>query len=330
MDRLFPHPLKVELDFTDARLASHRRGSNVWIVPPRLRNAQKGGQPGDSYLQEAPEQQAEPDDKREGRPPAQGDAGQGEQHRRDQRPLRVRLLRPLQGCPAVQGRHPVRLLVWFNKKLLNEKWYDLPVMEICIDGGDHEKVAEVIERTLRSKPAKATHWSTALMAEETQLNAMAVSRIWRAFGLKPRRLETFKLSTGPLFVDKVHDIVGLCMNSPDKAMVLCVDERSRIQALNRTQPALPLFFGRCEARTHAYLRHGTTTLFAALDVATGKVIGRLHRRHRAKEVLAFPNAIDEEAPKELDVHVIWRRTADQIIDSIARLSDKLNRNANFC
>ena len=167
-----------------------------------------------------------------------------------------------------------------------------------------EKVAEVIERTLRSKPAKATHWSTTLMAEETQLNAMAVSRIWRAFGLKPHRLETFKLSTDPHFVDKVHDIVGLCMNPPDKAMVLCVDEKSGIQALSRTQPALPLSFGHGEARTHDYLRHGTTTLFAALDVATGKVIGRLHRRHRAKEFLAFLNAVDEEVPKYLDVHVI--------------------------
>lgn len=272
-----------------------------------------------------------------------------------------------------------------------------------------EKVAQIIEKTLKEKPKNATHWSTTLMADETGLNAMAISRIWRAFGLKPHLHDTFKLSTDPHFVEKVHDIVGLYMNPPDKALVLCVDEKSQIQALNRTQPALPLSFGHSETKTHDYVRHGTTTLFAALDVATGEVIGRLHRQHRAKEFLKFLNAIDKEVPKNLDIHIImdnygthktdkvrgwfaarpryhvhftptsaswvnlverffslisekwirrgshrstielensikeyleiynddpkpfiWRKTADQIIASIARLSDRLNNQTNFC
>lgn len=274
---------------------------------------------------------------------------------------------------------------------------------------DDDKVTDVINKTLHSRPKEATHWSTTLMAEEAGLNAMAISRIWRAFGLKPHRLETFKLSTDPHFVAKVHDIVGLYMNPPDRALVLCVDEKSQIQALNRTQPALPLSFGYPETRTHDYVRHGTTTLFAALDVATGEVIGRLHRRHRAKEFLAFLKEIDRQVPKELDIHLVmdnygthktekvrawfaarpryhvhftptsaswvnlverffaliserwikrnshrstrelessiknylatynddprpfvWQKTADQIIESIARLSDKLNNKTNFC
>lgn len=271
-----------------------------------------------------------------------------------------------------------------------------------------DKVTEVISKTLQTKPTNATHWSTTLMAEETGLNAMAISRIWRAFGLKPHRLETFKLSKDPHFVAKIHDIVGLYMNPPDRALVLCVDEKSQIQALNRTQPALPLSFGHAETQTHDYIRHGTTTLFAALDVATGEVIGRLHQRHRAKEFLAFLRAIDREVPKELDIHLImdnygthktekvrswfaarpryhihftptsaswinlverffalisqrwikrnshrstreleasireylalhnddpkpfvWKKTADQIIESIARLSEKLNTGRTF-
>lgn len=274
---------------------------------------------------------------------------------------------------------------------------------------DDDKVTEIIDKTLRSKPKGATHWSTTLMAKESGLNAMAVSRIWRAFGLKPHRVETFKLSTDPHFVAKVRDIVGLYMHPPQRALVLCVDEKSQIQALNRTQPALPLSFGHPESRTHDYLRHGTTTLFAALDVATGQVIGKLHRRHRAKEFLAFLNEIDRQVPEDLDVHLIidnyathktekvrawlaarpryhvhftptsaswinlverffalisqrwikrgshrstreledsireylqtyndkprpfvWHKTADQIIASIARLTDRLDNDTNFC
>jgi transposase len=167
-----------------------------------------------------------------------------------------------------------------------------------------DKVAEVIEKTLREKPHEAAHWSTTLMAKETGLNAMAISRIWRAFGLKPHRLDTFKLSTDPHFIEKVHDVVGLYMNPPDRALVLAIDEKSQIQALNRTQPALPLTFGHAQTRTHDYVRHGTTTLFAALDVASGQVIGRLHRRHRAAEFLSFLRVLDRETPKDLDVHLI--------------------------
>lgn len=244
---------------------------------------------------------------------------------------------------------------------------------------------------------------------EVGLNAIVVSRIWQAFGLKPHRLETFKLSTDPHFVAKVHDIVGLYMNPPDRALVLRVDEKRQIQALNRIQPAIPLSFGYSETRAHDYVRHGTTTLFAALNVAAGEVIGRLHQRHRAEEFLAFLNAIDREVPKDLVIHlvmdnygthrtakvrawftarpryhahftptsaswsnlaerffalisgrwikqtshcstreleasikdylatynddpklVVWRKTADQIIESTADPSDKLNNKTNFC
>ena len=272
-----------------------------------------------------------------------------------------------------------------------------------------QKVTDLINKTLREKPKNATHWSTNLMAKEAGLSAMSVSRIWRAFGLKPHRHDTFKLSTDPHFVAKVHDIVGLYMNPPTKALVLCVDEKSQIQAINRTQPALPLSFGHTDTRTHDDVRHGTTTLFAALDIATGEVIGRLHRRHRATEFLAFLKEIDRAVPHDMDVHLVmdnygthktakvrawfaarpryhvhftptsaswinqverffgliserwikrnshrstrelessikdylkiynedpkpfeWHKSADQIIESIARLSDKLNKQTDFC
>lgn len=136
------------------------------------------------------------------------------------------------------------------------------------------------------------------------MSQTAVSRIWRAFGLQPHRSETFKLSKDPLFVEKVRDIVGLYMNPPDRALVLCVDEKSQIQALDRTQPLLPLRPGQVERRTHDYRRHGTTSLFAALDVKTGRVIGELHRRHRAQEFKKFLETIDESVPKRLDVHLV--------------------------
>lgn len=142
------------------------------------------------------------------------------------------------------------------------------------------------------------------MAREMELSQTAVSRIWRAFGLQPHRQETFKLSSDPLFVDKVRDIVGLYLDPPLKAMVLCVDEKSQIQALDRTQPILPLAPGIPERRTHDYMRHGTTTLFAALDIATGEVIGELHRRHRSSEFLQFLRTIDASVPAEMDVHLV--------------------------
>jgi transposase len=167
-----------------------------------------------------------------------------------------------------------------------------------------EVVEAVIARTLQEKPADATHWSTRAMAQAQGLSQTAVVRIWRAFGLQPHRQETFKLSTDALFVDKVRDIVGLYLNPPIKAVVLCVDEKSQIQALDRTQPILPMTPGLPERRTHDYLRHGTTTLFAALDVATGKVIGQLHRRHRAREFLKFLAHLESSTPVDTDVHVV--------------------------
>ena len=167
-----------------------------------------------------------------------------------------------------------------------------------------DKVAEVVERTLNTMPKDATHWSVRSMAEKTGVSHTTVHRIWSAFSLKPHRSETFKLSTDPLFVDKVQDIVGLYMAPPDRAVVLCVDEKSQIQALDRTQPVLPMAPGAAERRTHDYTRHGTTTLFAALDVATGAVIGKCYRRHRAKEFLAFLKEVEAAAPEGLDVHLV--------------------------
>jgi transposase len=165
-------------------------------------------------------------------------------------------------------------------------------------------VEAVITRTLEVKPKDATHWSTRAMAKQTGLSQSTISRIWRAFGLQPHRQETFKLSSDPLFVAKTRDIVGLYLDPPVKAMVLCVDEKSQIQALDRTQPVLPLAPGVPERRTHDYMRHGTTTLFAALDIATGEVIGRLHRRHRSQEFLKFLKTIDQQVPEDLDVHLV--------------------------
>jgi transposase len=166
------------------------------------------------------------------------------------------------------------------------------------------KVEEVLTMTLERKPRDATHWSSRLMAKATGLNQTAIVRIWKAFGLQPHRAETFKLSTDPLFIDKVRDIVGLYLSPPTRAVVLCVDEKSQIQALDRTQPLLPLSFGVAERRSHDYVRHGTTTLFAALDLATGKVIGELHRRHRSDEFLKFLRTIDESVPAKLDIHLV--------------------------
>lgn len=169
---------------------------------------------------------------------------------------------------------------------------------------DDARVDAVIARTLESVPAGATHWSTRSMARAMDVSQTAVTRIWRAFGLQPHRQETFKLSSDPLFVEKVRDIVGLYLDPPLKAMVLCVDEKSQIQALDRTQPILPLAPGIPERRTHDYMRHGTTTLFAALDIATGEVIGELHRRHRSTEFLQFLRTIEANVPAALDVHLV--------------------------
>lgn len=166
------------------------------------------------------------------------------------------------------------------------------------------EVEAVITKTLETTPHDATHWSTRSMAEAVGLSQSAISRIWRAFALQPHRVETFKLSKDPLFVDKVRDIVGLYVNPPARALVLCVDEKSQIQALDRSAPILPLQPGLPERRTHDYRRHGTTSLCAALDVATGKVIGECHRRHRSQEFLRFLKTIDASVPGQLELHLI--------------------------
>jgi len=167
-----------------------------------------------------------------------------------------------------------------------------------------DAVAAVIERTLQTLPADATHWSIRSMAAATGHSHTTIRRIWNAFGLQPHRAETFKLSSDPLFVDKVRDIVGLYLSPPTHALVLCVDEKSQIQALDREQPVLPMMPGMPERRTHNYVRHGTTSLFAALDVATGFVIGKCYKRHRAAEFLDFLKQIDANVPDGLDVHIV--------------------------
>ena len=165
-------------------------------------------------------------------------------------------------------------------------------------------VERVLARTLETTPKDATHWSTRSLAKAEKMSPSTVRRIWHAFALQPHRTETFKLSTDPLFVEKVRDIVGLYLDPPERAIVLCVDEKSQIQALDRTQPLLPLAPGQCERHTHDYERHGTTTLFSALDVKSGRVIGTLHRRHRAREFLGFLRTIDHEIPADLEAHLI--------------------------
>ena len=165
-------------------------------------------------------------------------------------------------------------------------------------------VERVVTRTLESTPPDATHWSTRSMAKACGMSQTAVSRIWRAFALRPHRSETFKLSKDPLFIEKVRDIVGLYLNPPDRALVLCADEKSQVQALDRTQPLLPMRPGQAERRTHDYVRHGTTSLFAALDVKSGKIIGECHRRHRAREFRKFLDTIEGSVPARLDVHLI--------------------------
>jgi transposase len=166
------------------------------------------------------------------------------------------------------------------------------------------QVEAVLTRTLETTPADATHWSTRSMATVSGLSRSAVHRIWRAFALQPHRTETFKLSADPLFIEKGRDIVGLYLKPPDRALVLCVDEKSQIQALDRTQPLLPMRPGQVERRTHDYTRHGTTSLFAALDAKTGTVLGQLHRRHRSVEFRQFLDTLDAAVPADLDAHLI--------------------------
>jgi transposase len=166
------------------------------------------------------------------------------------------------------------------------------------------QIEAVVTATLESTPRDATHWSTRAMAAKSGLSQTTIGRIWRAFALQPHRTETFKLSQDPLFIDKVRDIVGLYLAPPDKALVLCVDEKSQIQALDRSQPLLPMRPGQAERRAHDYRRHGTTSLFAALDVKAGTVIGECHQRHRSTEFRKFLDTIEANVPADLDVHLI--------------------------
>jgi transposase len=166
------------------------------------------------------------------------------------------------------------------------------------------RIEAVITRTLESTPKDATHWSSRGMAKASGLSISSVQRIWRAFGLQPHRLETFKLSTDPDFVAKVRDVVGLYVSPPEHAIVLCVDEKSQIQALDRSQPMLPMRPGQPARRSHDYKRHGTTSLFAALDIATGQVIGKCFARHRATEFRSFLDEIEANVPQKLDVHLV--------------------------
>ncbi len=179
-------------------------------------------------------------------------------------------------------------------------------------------IEDLITKTLETLPEGATHWSTREMAKRLGVSAMAVSRIWRAFGLKPHRTESFELSNDPLLVPKVRDIVGLYMNPPTNALVLCVDEKSQIQALSRDQPVLPMMPGQAERHTHQYQRHGTTSLFAALDIATGNVIGKCYGRHRSVEFRKFLDLIEGSVPPEFDIHIVLDNYATHKTPAIHR------------
>src|SRR5919108_440409 len=167
-----------------------------------------------------------------------------------------------------------------------------------------EKIQQIIDTTLRSKPRGGTQWSCRSLAKRMGVSKSTVNNIWRSHNLKPHRLKTFKLSRDPLFLEKLTDVVGLYLNPPEQAIVLCVDEKSQIQALDRTQPGLPMKKGRCATMTHDYKRHGTTTLFAALDILEGKVIGRCMQRHRHQEFIRFLNTVEREVAADMAVHVV--------------------------
>ena len=183
---------------------------------------------------------------------------------------------------------------------------------------DDARIEALITATLETTPADATHWSTRSMASHLGLSQSMVSRVWRAFGLAPHKQDSWKLSKDPLFVAKVRDIVGLYLDPPERALVLCVDEKTQIQALNRTQPVFPMLPGAPARASHDYARHGTSSLYAALDVTTGKVIGSLHARHRSQEFLAFLKKIDTEVPAELDCHLILDNASTHKTPAVAR------------
>ena len=182
------------------------------------------------------------------------------------------------------------------------------------------QVEDVVPRTLESRPANETHWSTRSMAEATGMSQTAIVRIWKAFGLQPHRTKTFKISTDPQFIDKVGDVVGLYMAPPERAIVLCVDEKSQCQALDRTQPLLPMTCGSPERHTHDYVRHGTTSLYSALNVATGEVIGKCSRRHRSSDFLRFMNEVDKAIPEEdgVELHIVLDNASTHKTEQVRR------------
>lgn len=206
--------------------------------------------------------------------------------------------RKLRVSPGMVGKWRTRFL-----KARLEGLYDEPRPGAPRTVSD-EQVEKVVIKTLESTPRGETHWSTRGLAKATGLSRMTISRIWRAFGLQPHRRDTFKLSPDPLLIEKVRDIVGLYINPPDHALVFCVDEKSQIQALDRTQPLLPMQPGQLERGTHDYKRNGTTSLFAALELKTSRVIGQLRRRHRAVEFREFLDAIENQVPAGLEIHLI--------------------------
>jgi len=235
-------------------------------------------------------------------------------HRARSQPLLARRARVLLACGEGLDNHVVASKLrcslgmvgkWRSRflKARLEGLYDEPRPGAPRKLSD-EQVERVVIQTLESTPRGQTHWSTRELAKTTGLSHMTISRIWRAFGLQPHRSDTFKLSPDPLLIEKVRDIAGLYINPPDHALVLCVDEKSQIQALDRTQPLLPMQPGQLERGTHDYQRHGTTSLFAALDLKTSRVIGQFHRRHRSVEFRRFLDTIEAQVPADLDVHLV--------------------------
>ena len=181
-----------------------------------------------------------------------------------------------------------------------------------------DKVGEIVRQTIEETPPNATHWSRASLAARNGVSPSTVGRIWRAFGLKPHLIETFKISTDPFFVEKVRDVVGLYLNPPERALVLCVDEKSQIQAIDRSQPVLPILPGTPARMSHDYHRHGTTSLFAALDLASGTVIGQMYQRHRSVEFKRFLDRLEQELPNDLQVHLILDNYATHKTPTIQR------------
>jgi transposase len=235
-------------------------------------------------------------------------------HRARSQALLARRARVVLGCGEGLDNHAVAkklrcslgMVVKWRARFLKDRLeglYDEPRPGAPRKIGDHE-VEKVIIQTLESTPRGQTHWSTRGLAEATGFSRMTISRIWRAFGLQPHRADTFKLSPDPLLIEKVRDIAGLYINPPDHALVLCVDEKSQIQALDRTQPMLPMQPGQLERGTHDYKRNGTTSLFAALDLKTSRVISQFHQRHRSVEFRKFLDVIEAQVPVDLDVHLI--------------------------